>query len=148
VVVAIAAMFIAPLLAGQESIFKYLQKMNGIYFIPIFAVVVVGLLARRVPSGAGTVGLLAGVVLIALGYFLPESINPVTQLGIHEFHFLGIVFALLVGVMLLMGKLSPRAQEWVLETDTPIDMTPWKNAKWASLALVVVVVLIYIFFAI
>jgi SSS family solute:Na+ symporter len=147
VVTAVAAMFIAPLLAGQESIFKYLQKMNGIYFIPIFAVVVVGLLARRVPASAGTVGLIAGVVLIALGYFLPAGINPVTQLGIHEFHFLGIVFALLVAVMLVLGRVAPRATAWNLETDTPIDMTPWKNAKWASLALVVVVLAIYAVFS-
>jgi SSS family solute:Na+ symporter len=34
--VAIMAMVIAPLLAGQGSIFKYLQKMNGIYFILAF----------------------------------------------------------------------------------------------------------------
>lgn len=148
VVTAIAAMFIAPMLAGQESIFKYLQKMNGIYFIPIFAVVVVGLLSRRVPAVAGTVGLVSGVVVIALGYFLPGSINPVTQLGIHEFHFLGIIFALLIGVMLLIGKLRPRPTDWELENDTPIDMTPWKNAKWASLALVLVVLLIYVVFAI
>ena len=148
VVIAIAAMFIAPLLAGQESIFKYLQKMNGIYFIPIFSVVVIGLLARRVPAVAGTVGLILGVVLIALGYFLPESVNPVSQLGIHEFHFLGIVFVLLIAVMLLIGKLSPRPTVWELQTDTPIDMTPWKNAKWASAALVFVVLLIYVFFAI
>ena len=25
-----------PILAGQDSIFKYLQKMNGIYFYPNF----------------------------------------------------------------------------------------------------------------
>jgi SSS family solute:Na+ symporter len=89
-----------------------------------------------------------GVVLIALGYFLPESVNPVSQLGIHEFHFLGIVFVLLIAVMLLIGKLSPRPTVWELQTDTPIDMTPWKNAKWASAALVFVVLLIYVFFAI
>lgn len=147
VITAIAAMFIAPMLAGQESIFKYLQKMNGIYFIPIFSVVVVGLLSRRVPAVAGTVGLVSGIVVIALGYFLPGSINPVTQLGIHEFHFLGIIFALLIGVMLLIGKLRPRPTDWELENDTPIDMTPWKNAKWASLALVLVVLLIYVVFA-
>ena len=147
VVTAIAAMFIAPLLAGQESIFKYLQKMNGIYFIPIFAVVVVGMLARRVPASAGTIGLVVGVVLIGLGYFLPEAINPVTQLGIHEFHFLGIAFVLLVALMLLIGLIAPRATAFILETDTPIDMTPWKNAKWASLGLILVVLIIYAVFA-
>lgn len=147
VVTAIAAMFIAPLLAGQESIFKYLQKMNGIYFIPIFAVVVVGMLNRRVPAIAGTVGLLLGVVVIALGYFLPDAVSPMALLGIHEFHFLGVVFALLVIVMLAIGAAKPRSTPWELVSGNTIDMTPWKNAKWASLGLVVVVLAIYIAFA-
>ena len=147
VVTAIAAMIIAPLLAGQESIFKYLQKMNGIYFIPIFAVVVVGMLNRRVPAVAGTVGLVVGVVTIALGYFLPDGMNPVTGLGIHEFHFLGLVFALLVVIMLVIGAVKPRSIPWELVSGNTIDMTPWKNAKWASLALVLVVLGIYIGFA-
>jgi len=147
VLTAIAAMLIAPLLAGQESIFKYLQKMNGIYFIPIFAVVVVGMLNRRVPAVAGTVGLLLGVATIALGYFLPAGANPVSAFGIHEFHFLGIVFVLLVAVMLIIGAVRPRATVWELTSGNTIDMTPWKNAKWASLVLVFLVLAIYIGFA-
>ncbi|MCX6938671.1 MAG: solute:sodium symporter family transporter [Verrucomicrobia bacterium] len=147
VITAIAAMLIAPLLAGQASIFKYLQKMNGIYFIPIFAVVVVGMLNRRVPSIAGTLGLVLGVVGIALGYFLPEPINPVTALGLHEFHFLGVIFALLVLMMLAIGAVRPRETAWELSSGNTIDLTPWKNAKWASLLLVLLVVGIYVMFA-
>jgi SSS family solute:Na+ symporter len=147
VVTAIAAMLIAPLLAGQESIFKYLQKMNGIYFIPIFAVVVVGMLNRRVPAIAGSIGLLLGVIVIALGYFLPGKMSPMTLLGMHEFHFLGVVFALLVIVMLAIGAAKPRATPWELTSSNTIDMTPWKNAKWASLGLIAIVLAIYIGFA-
>jgi solute:Na+ symporter, SSS family len=147
VITAIAAMIIAPLLAGQASIFKYLQKMNGIYFIPIFAVVVVGMLNRRVPSISGTLGLVLGVVVIALGYFLPDAINPVTALGLHEFHFLGAVFAFLVLMMLIIGAIRPRPTAWELTSGNTIDMTPWKNAKWASLLLVLLVIGIYVGFA-
>ena len=147
IVTAIAAMFIAPLLAGQDSIFKYLQKMNGIYFIPIFAVVVVGMLNRRVPAIAGTIGLILGVVFITLGYFLPDAISPMALMGIHEFHFLGVVFAFLVIVMLAIGAAKPRSTPWELTSGNTIDMTPWKNAKWASLALIAAVLAIYIGFA-
>ena len=48
-IIAIVSMIGAPLLIGQSSIFGYLQKMNGLYFIPIFAVVVVGIVFKRVP---------------------------------------------------------------------------------------------------
>lgn len=147
VITSISAMFIAPMLAGQASIFKYLQKMNGIYFIPIFAVVVVGMLHRRIPSIAGTLGLVIGVITIALGYFLPDAINPVVALNLHEFHFLGLVFVLLTIMMLVIGTIAPRATPWELVGANTIDMTPWKNAKWASLGLVIVVLAIYISFA-
>jgi len=145
--IAIAGMFIAPLLAGQASIFKYLQKMNGIYFIPIFAVVVVGMLNRRVPAIAGKVGLSLGLITIAAGYFITPLAKVLSDAGIHEFHFLGIVFAMLVIVMLLIGMISPRSEPWKLVANNPIDLTPWKNAKWASTALVLIVIAIYIGFA-
>lgn len=146
--IAVMAILIAPLLAGQESIFKYLQKMNGIYFIPIFAVVVVGLLNRKVPALAGRVGLGVGIVVIALGYFFPPAAVAISAAGIHEFHFLGIVFALLVALMLVIGKLQPRAEPWHMVYTKEVDLTPWKGAKWASLILVFLVIAIYVFFAI
>ncbi len=49
-IIAIISMLLAPALATQESIFQFLQQMNGLYFIPIFAVVVAGLIHRRVPA--------------------------------------------------------------------------------------------------
>ncbi len=147
VVVAIAAMIGAPFLVGQDTIFGYLQKMNAIYFIPIFSVVVVGMLHPRVPSGAASIAMLAGIFLISLGYFVKPIADGLVSAGIHGFHFIGIVFAILVTFLLITGAVAPRATAWKIETDTPIDMTPWKNAKWASLLLVLAVIGIYAAFA-
>ena len=147
VCIAIAAMFVAPLLAGQESIFKYLQDMNAIYFIPIFSVVVVGMLHPRVPAKAAFVALILGLLMIAVKYFVPGVGPAVDKVFVYNFHFLGFVFASLVALMVIWGTVAPRATAWKLETTTPIDMTPWKNAKWASLILVIVVVVIYASFA-
>ena len=49
-VIALAAMTLSPMLDAVPSIFGYLQKMNSIYFIPILAVVLVGLVSRRAPQ--------------------------------------------------------------------------------------------------
>jgi solute:Na+ symporter, SSS family len=147
VIVAIAAMIGAPFLAGQTTIFGYLQKMNAIYFIPIFAVVVVGMLHSRVPAKAASIAMLAGILLIGLGYFVPAFDKAIANAGIHGFHFIGIVFALLVVFLLIMGAVAPRATPWKLEATNNIDMTPWKGAKIASAILVVIVISIYVFFA-
>lgn len=71
ILMAIAAMTVAPLLANVGSIFGYLQKMNGMYFIPIFAVVIIGMLSKRVPAIAAKVALIIGFAVIAFGYFIP-----------------------------------------------------------------------------
>ena len=147
VVVAIAAMLGAPLLAGQSTIFGYLQKMNAIYFIPIFSVVVVGMIHRRVPAVAASVAMIAGIALIATGYFVPSFSSALEERGVHNFHFIGMVFAFLVIYLLLMGLIAPRAEAWKLETKNEIDMTPWKHVHVVGGILVLIVITIYVAFA-
>ena len=146
VAIAIAAMAGAPLLAAQKTIFTYLQDMNAIYFVPIFSVVLVGLLNRRVPAKAASVAMIAGIILISLGAFVPAIKGGIKDLGIHNFHYMGIVFAILVGYLLIMAKVAPRAEAWKIETRNTIDMTPWAGAKWVSIILVILVISIYVSF--
>ncbi|WP_048306026.1 solute:sodium symporter family transporter [Halomonas sp. PR-M31] len=142
---AVASMTIAPLLAGQESLFGYLQKMNAMYFIPILAVVLVGLLTKRVPAIAAKIALVAGCAIIGLVYFVP----PFTRFLdiINDFHFVALVFLGLVIMMLLFGKLRPRQTAWVHEDSGQVDLTPWKGAIPAGIVLVVLVIAIYAAFA-
>ena len=144
-IVAVMAMCIAPLLANTTSIFAYLQKMNGMYFIPIFSVVLVGMLSKRVPPKAAKQALIVGFIVIAVGYFIPPFDSIVASL--HEFHFLGIVFAYLVIFMLVMGEVSPLEQEFVQQDVGAVDMTPWKHARSVGGVLVAIVLLIYVIFA-
>ena len=144
-VVAIAAMVIAPLLADIGSIFGYLQKMNGMYFIPIFAVVLGGMLSKRASARAAKIALISGFVIIAVGYFVPPFDKIVASM--HEFHFLGIVFAYLLITLFVHGELSPRETEFVQEDVKAVDMTPWKYAKITGSIMVGIVILIYVLFA-
>ena len=152
-VIAIAAMIIAPMLAGQDSIFGYLQKMNGLYAAPIFAVVLVGMFTRKVPAWAANLALVGGVALIAVVYFAPKLAPPLAAM--HEFHFLGLVFAILIAGMLLAGVVSPRPAPIATpagETSPAADyahvpMERWPAAVPVSLALITTVVGIYLWFA-
>lgn len=144
-IAALVSMSLAPLLAGTASIFGYLQKMNGMYFIPIFAVVLVGMLSRRVPPLAAKVGLVSGFVVIAIGYFVPPFDAIVAS--VHEFHFLGIVFTWLVITMLVIGELRPRETEWTQPDVGAVDLTGWTHAPRVSVALLVMVGLVYVAFA-
>jgi len=144
-IVAVVAMLIAPLLANQKSIFGYLQAMNGIYFIPIFAVVLVGMVTRRVPSIAAKIALIVGFTVLVCGNFVPPFTTIVASM--HNFQFLGVVFAWLVILMLVIGELRPREEEFVQEDVGAVDMTPWSLAKPAGLLLIAIVFTIYVTFA-
>lgn len=141
-IVSILAMSTAPLLVGQDSIFGYLQKMNGLYFIPIFAVVLVGMLTTRVPAVAANVALIVGFAAIALGYFVPPLAKQVAAM--HEFHFLGAVFVSLIGLMLLIGVFAPRATPWVQPDARAVDLTPWQFAKPVGFVMIAVVLGLYV----
>lgn len=145
IAIAVVAMIAAPMLLGQDSIFGYLQKMNAIYFIPIFSVMLVGQLTKNVPAIAAKIGLCVSFVAICLGYFY-KPVNAVVS-QIHEFHFIGAVFAGTVLIMLLIGKLKPRETPWEQQYSGDVDLTPWPLAKPLGLALIAIVLSIYIYFA-
>lgn len=144
-IVAIIAMSVAPLLAQTTQIFEYLQKMNGMYFIPIFAVVLVGMVTRRVPAIAAKLALLIGFASIAIGYFVPPFDKIVASLN--DFHFLGLVFSWLIILMLVIGEIWPRETEFQQQDVGAVDMTPWRLAGPTGILLIVIVLAIYVGFA-
>jgi SSS family solute:Na+ symporter len=168
VFLAIASMFIAPLIANAGSLFAYLQEINGIYSIPILTIIVVGYLTKRVPAIAAKIGLLSGCILYIISQFFLQpyfiesalkqaSINGITdatKLALVEAnaypHFLdvmAILFVLNILIMLLIGKLKPREEDFVQEYTEQVDITPWKHTQKVGLAICILVISIYIYFA-
>ena len=151
--IAITAMTLAPLLEGQDSLFGYLQAMNAIYFIPILSVVVVGMLSKRVPTMAANIAILTALVLLLVGNFVPFGTHAdgsdfmLAGGWMHGFHYVGLVFAFAVALMLAAGLIAPRETPWVHEHSKDVDITPWKLAWPAGIALVIAVIAIYAAFA-
>ena len=129
-IIALIAMAVAPLLNGQDSIFGYLQKMNAMYFIPIFAVVLVAMVSKRTSATVANLALLIGVIVIPVGYFVPPFRYVVESLS--ELHFVGIVFGWLIIFQIVGGELYPRKTEYVQEDAKAVDLQPWKHSKLAG----------------
>jgi SSS family solute:Na+ symporter len=143
--IAITSMTIAPFLASTQGIFSYLQKMNGIYFIPIFSVVIIGMLTKRIPAIAAKAALYTGLIVIMAGYFIPPFSTLAGYLS--EYHFLAIVFVFLIAMMLIIGKMYPRSTPFEQEDAKAVDLTPWKYSKLAGILLLIAVFTIYAYFA-
>ncbi|MDT0553428.1 solute:sodium symporter family transporter [Urechidicola vernalis] len=168
VILAIAAMFIAPLIANAGSLFDYLQEINGIYSIPILTIIVVGYLTKRVPAMAAKIGLLSGSLLYILSQFIMQpyfqekaivaakasGITDVTELTLieasaypHYLDVMAILFVLNVVIMLVIGKLKPRETDFVQEYTEQVDITPWKYVKQVGAIITIIVIGVYVYFA-
>ncbi|MFV9550210.1 solute:sodium symporter family transporter [Algibacter sp. PT7-4] len=168
IILAIASMFIAPLIANAGSLFAYLQEINGIYSIPILTIIVVGYLTKRVPAIAAKIGLISGCLLYIISqfilqpYFINKAITNAKATGVtsesalslieanaypHFLDVMAILFILNVVIMLWIGKLKPRKEEYTQEYTQQVDITPWKYTKQTSIAICIIVIGVYIYFA-
>ncbi|MFD2828549.1 solute:sodium symporter family transporter [Leeuwenhoekiella polynyae] len=168
VCLALAAMFIAPLIANAGSLFSYLQEINGIYSIPIFTIIVVGYLTKRVPAIAAKIGIILGSLMYIVSQFLlkPKFINDALDTakasGItdvealrmveaeaypHYLHIMAILFVLNIAIMLIIGKFYPRKEPFVLEYTKQVSIEPFKYVKQVGAVICLIVIGIYVYFA-
>ena len=168
VLLAIAAMCIAPLIANAGSLFDYLQEINGIYSIPILTIIVVGFTTKKVPAIAAKIGLLSGCVMYIISqfllqpYFINAALTDANVQGIAESselaliksqaypHFLdimAILFVLNILIMLVIGKLKPRKIAFRQKYTQQVNIAPWKYVHIIGIGISLIVVFIYIYFA-
>jgi SSS family solute:Na+ symporter len=146
IVLAMAAMFIAPFIANApQGLFGYLQEVNGCYSIPILTIIVVGALTKNVPAIAAKVGLASGVSLYIISQFVIKNIYGAEDYP-HFLHVMAILFVLNVCIMLLIGKKYPKEVAFVQKDAKAVDMTPWGMAKPVGGVVVLIVISTYFIF--
>ena len=145
---AILAMFIAPFIAkAPDGLFGYLQEVNGCYSIPILTIIVVGYLTKRVPAIAAKIGIISGVVLYSISQFILKPFVVGAESYPHFLHVMAMLFVLNVGIMLLIGKLKPRATAFELAYTEQVSIEPYKHVMQFGAAICVIVIFIYVYFA-
>ncbi|WP_298238984.1 solute:sodium symporter family transporter [uncultured Algibacter sp.] len=165
---ALLSMGIAPLLYGVEGgVFNYLQELNGSYSVPILAIILIGYLTKRVPKIAANISIVFGlfVYLISLYVIKPIMVSSALEKaqasGItdavaldlvkveafpHFLHLMGLIFLIIVILMLIIGKLKPRTEDYVQVYTEQVDITPWKYMKPVGFGICAIVISIYIYF--
>ena len=169
-ILALIGMTIAPFIANASGgLFDYIQQALGSLSVPILAVVLVGIVSKRVPAiGAKTV-LIAGVLmyLFSLLYLGPKTIdaamadaanNGITDTNAlaiikakaypHFLHIMGILFGINMLIMLLFRFVKPinKANIYIPEVTEIIDTTPWKYTKPIGVFIVIIVLATYFIF--
>ncbi len=149
---AVLSILIAPLLAQTQSIFQYLQKVNGLYSVPIIGIFLLGITTKHVPAIAAKVGMVVGMAMYA--FFSFENLHNVPEFfadgngDLHWLHGYFISFVFSVIVMLAIGKMKPKTVEEIAFSDqrepAPVDMTPWSESKKVSIGIMSATLGIYL----
>jgi SSS family solute:Na+ symporter len=152
ILLAILSIVIAPLLAQTQSIFQYLQKVNGLYSVPIIGIFLLGITTKHVPAIAAKVGMVVGMAMYA--FFSFENLHNVPEFfadgngDLHWLHGYFISFVFSVIVMLAIGKMKPKTVEEIALSDqrepAPVDMTPWSESKKVSIGIMSATLGIYL----
>ena len=114
------AMTIGPFLVFAKSgFYTYVQTVNGFFNVPIFTVIFVGMVTRRVPPVAAKVGL----VFFIVSYGLTRTVLPVP---LHFLHVLAILFLVTAALMLGIGRIWPMEEPYRLVENNKVELTPWR----------------------
>ena len=97
----IGGVALVPLYQNAESIVATMQKMNGLYSMPVLAAFLVAVVGRRVLSIALRAGLLFGVGLYAVFTFAWQPF------GLHYIHLMAITLASTIAMIYALDRVLP-----------------------------------------
>lgn len=152
--VAVFAVIAAPnFFYGREAIFGFFQKLNGVYFIPLLAIILVGMFNRMANGRSAMIALVAGLVAMCAGtFFTGENDSQagwVRDLFVSPYHYMGLVFVSLIALQLLLSAGGMRRTEPYVQADAKaVDLTPWGPAPVVGGGLILFALGLYVFFAI
>ncbi|MDA9015727.1 hypothetical protein N9H69_03465 [Flavobacteriaceae bacterium] len=137
-VLAIFAIAFAPFVAkAPDGLYQLLQQLNGIFFIPIASIMLVGFFTKNISALAAKVALFVGCTFYILTSFVFDT-------GIHFVHIWGIEFILNLMVMYLISYYFPNKNKFKISDLKLVKMEHWKYTKPFSIFLGVITLIIYI----
>jgi solute:Na+ symporter, SSS family len=140
VVITAAICFSPYIMFVHGGFYNYLQKVSSFFSVPVFTVMVVGLLTKKVPP----IAVKAGLLFFIVTYVLIQFVFPT---GLHYLHVLAILFVLTVLLMLLIGRLRPQDPPFAMRNTAVVPLRPWKNRWWVFGILLLLMIGMFILFS-
>jgi SSS family solute:Na+ symporter len=141
ILVCLLAMLIAPFIVfAQHGLYTYIQMVSGLFSVPIFTILIVGLLHKRMPAIAAKIGLTFFILTYAVSQFLVNT-------GLHFLHVLAILFVLTVLLMMIVAALYPRKEPFVQQWNNVVDLQPWKKRHLYTVLLLLAMVALFVIFS-
>lgn len=141
----IVCIVIAPFIATSDSLYTLMRTIMAVINVPIFAVILMGVLSKRAPAMAGYIGLVFGMVFFYTTHFVLHD-----DLGFIKLHWLNLVglnLVLMLLIMTIVRYIKPMDEPYVQQDSKMVDITAWKHGKLAGWLLVLAFFLLYTVFS-
>ena len=147
VILALATFFISPMLMNApQGLWTIIRQFTGFFNIPIIAIVLVGIFAKRVPAIAPKIVIISHVIVYYLLIWgLPMFFKY--EMAINFIYIQGILFVIEMLVMLIIGMINPLAIPFKFSPNPKVDMTPWKYTIPVTVLLLGAIVFTFILFS-
>lgn len=137
-ILAIFAIVVAPMVANApEGLYQLLQKLNGIFFIPIASIMIAGFFTKSISAIAAKSSLFVGL-------FFYISVTFIFKSDIHFVHVWGIEFILNMISMFIISNIFPNKKKRNIKNQNFIELKEWKYAKILSVIIASFTIMIYI----
>jgi SSS family solute:Na+ symporter len=138
-IIALVSMTVAPFVAyAPDGLYQFMRRSTGFYNIPMIALMLTGFLTTRTSGFAAR---------IAVGFYLCAYILLVfiLKVPIHFIHVMGILFACMVALILLISRFRPRETPYVMRLNRAVvDLTPWKWGPYLAIGAMGLLVFVYL----
>ena len=139
--ITIVAMCFSPfIMFFQGGFYNYLQKVSSFFSVPVFTIMIIGFVTKKVPPIAAKIGLVFFVISYALTQFVFDT-------GLHYLHVLAILFIVTVALVLGIAKLKPLSSPFNFKNTAVVSIVPWKNRYWYFGFLLIMMVLMFVLFS-
>ena len=137
-ILAIFSIIVAPIMANApDGLYQLLQKLNGIFFIPIASIMIAGFFTKSISAFAAKISLFVGLLFYINVTFIFKS-------DIHFVHVWGIEFVLNMVTMFVFSYIFPHKKKEERRIENHIELIEWKYAKGISFIIAFITISIYI----
>ncbi|UIR54819.1 solute:sodium symporter family transporter [Sphingobacterium sp. SRCM116780] len=142
-IISLSAMFIAPfILFAHDGFYTYLQTVSGLFNMPIFTIMIMGILSRKITSSMAQVGLF----LYMISYFVLVFI---WKLDLHYLHLFALLFLAIAFIMWIGSKWTQPhyLSTFQFEFSGQDRASYWKGRYLVGTILLLLMVSIYLIFS-
>ncbi|MFD1388965.1 solute:sodium symporter family transporter [Oceanobacillus oncorhynchi subsp. oncorhynchi] len=141
IIIGIMVIVIAPFISlFPQGLFAVLQEFNGLYSMPLLAIIVVGFYSKKTSALGAKIAFIFHIVV----YALSKVVIP----DIHYLYVWSVLFLADLAIIYFYSQKRPEKDDFQFEKyQSKVDITPWKHVRWTGLVILVIVVASYVVFS-